>query len=75
MLTSRAAVCRQAGQPLTIETIEVAPPKEGEVLLEIKATGVCHTDAAILWGVTRNSRCRPSSATKAPASSSRSVRV
>jgi S-(hydroxymethyl)glutathione dehydrogenase / alcohol dehydrogenase len=40
---------------MTIETIEVAPPRAGEVLIEIKATGVCHTDAVILWGVTRNS--------------------
>ncbi len=46
----RAAVARAAGKPLTIETIKVAGPREGEVLVEIKATGVCHTDAFTLSG-------------------------
>jgi S-(hydroxymethyl)glutathione dehydrogenase/alcohol dehydrogenase len=45
-----AAVARRAGEPLRIETIEVAGPKQGEVLIEIKATGVCHTDAYTLSG-------------------------
>jgi S-(hydroxymethyl)glutathione dehydrogenase/alcohol dehydrogenase len=40
----RAAVARKAGAPLTIETVRLAGPKAGEVLVEIKATGVCHTD-------------------------------
>jgi S-(hydroxymethyl)glutathione dehydrogenase/alcohol dehydrogenase len=40
----RAAVAREAGKPLTVETVQLAGPKAGEVLVEIKATGVCHTD-------------------------------
>src|SRR5437867_12128352 len=40
----RAAVAHQAGAPLTIETVQLAAPKTGEVLVEIKATGLCHTD-------------------------------
>jgi S-(hydroxymethyl)glutathione dehydrogenase/alcohol dehydrogenase len=40
----RAAVAWGAGKPLSIEKVELAGPKAGEVLVEIKATGVCHTD-------------------------------
>src|SRR5687767_5575267 len=40
----RAAVAYQAGKPLIIEEVDLAGPKAGEVLVEIKATGVCHTD-------------------------------
>src|SRR3974390_3602530 len=40
----RAAVARRANQPLSLETIELDGPRDGEVLVEIKATGVCHTD-------------------------------
>jgi S-(hydroxymethyl)glutathione dehydrogenase/alcohol dehydrogenase len=40
----RAAVAWEAGKPLAIETVDLAGPKAGEVLVEIKATGVCHTD-------------------------------
>ncbi|AGY57692.1 S-(hydroxymethyl)glutathione dehydrogenase/class III alcohol dehydrogenase [Gloeobacter kilaueensis] len=46
----KAAVAYQAAQPLTIETVELAGPRTGEVLVEIKATGVCHTDAYTLSG-------------------------
>jgi S-(hydroxymethyl)glutathione dehydrogenase / alcohol dehydrogenase len=46
----KAAVAFEAGKPLTIETVHLAPPEEGEVLVEIKATGVCHTDAYTLSG-------------------------
>jgi S-(hydroxymethyl)glutathione dehydrogenase/alcohol dehydrogenase len=46
----RAAVAHQANEPLTIETVELEGPREGEVLVEIKATGVCHTDAYTLSG-------------------------
>lgn len=49
-MKSRAAVAWEAGQPLTLEEIEVAPPKAGEVLVRIVATGVCHTDAFTLSG-------------------------
>jgi S-(hydroxymethyl)glutathione dehydrogenase/alcohol dehydrogenase len=40
----RAAVAFEAGKPLTIETVQLEGPKEGEVMVEIKATGICHTD-------------------------------
>ena len=46
----RAAVAHKAGAPLTIETVDLAGPKAGEVLVEIKATGICHTDAFTLSG-------------------------
>ena len=50
MVESRAAIAREAGQSLSIETIQVDDPREGEVMVEIKATGVCHTDAFTLSG-------------------------
>ena len=40
----RAAVAHAAGAPLVIETVQLDGPKAGEVLIEIKATGICHTD-------------------------------
>ena len=40
----RAAVAHQAGAPLAIETVQLEGPRFGEVLVEIKATGICHTD-------------------------------
>ncbi len=43
-MRTKAAVCYQAGQPLVIEDVELDGPRAGEVLVEIKATGVCHTD-------------------------------
>ncbi|MEG4105525.1 S-(hydroxymethyl)glutathione dehydrogenase/class III alcohol dehydrogenase [Microcoleus sp. S13_C5] len=46
----KAAVARSAGKPLSIETVELDGPRAGEVLVEIKATGVCHTDAYTLSG-------------------------
>jgi len=46
----KAAVAWEAGKELSIETIEVAPPKAGEVRIEIYYTGVCHTDAYTLSG-------------------------
>jgi len=46
----RAAVAHRAGAPLTIEDVELEGPRAGEVLVEIKATGVCHTDAFTLSG-------------------------
>ena len=46
----KAAVATGAGQPLTIETVQLDGPKAGEVLVEVKATGVCHTDAFTLSG-------------------------
>ncbi len=46
----RAAIARKAGQPLSIETVDLAGPHAGEVLVEIKATGICHTDEYTLSG-------------------------
>src|SRR5665647_2403519 len=43
-MKTKAAIAWKAGQPLTIEEVELEGPKEGEVLVEIKATGICHTD-------------------------------
>jgi S-(hydroxymethyl)glutathione dehydrogenase / alcohol dehydrogenase len=50
MMDVKAAVAWAAGQPLKIETVQLEPPRAGEVLVEIKATGVCHTDAYTLSG-------------------------
>jgi S-(hydroxymethyl)glutathione dehydrogenase/alcohol dehydrogenase len=43
-MKTRAALAWKAGQPLEVTTVELAGPKTGEVLVEIKATGICHTD-------------------------------
>ena len=43
-MDTRAAVCYKAGEPLVVETVQLDGPKAGEVLVEIKATGICHTD-------------------------------
>jgi S-(hydroxymethyl)glutathione dehydrogenase / alcohol dehydrogenase len=49
-MKTRAAVAWEAGKPLTVETIDIEGPRESEVLVEIMATGVCHTDAYTLSG-------------------------
>ena len=49
-MQTRAAVAWEAGKPLSIETIHLEGPKAGEVLVEIMATGLCHTDAYTLSG-------------------------
>ncbi|MEX2298585.1 MAG: zinc-binding dehydrogenase, partial [Dongiaceae bacterium] len=46
----RAAVAHKAGAPLVIEEVDLEGPKAGEVLVEIKATGICHTDEFTLSG-------------------------
>jgi S-(hydroxymethyl)glutathione dehydrogenase / alcohol dehydrogenase len=46
----RAAVARKAGDKLSLETVELDGPRDGEVLVEIKATGICHTDEYTLSG-------------------------
>ena len=46
----RAAVAHQAGKPLVIETVDLSGPRAGEVMVEIHATGICHTDAFTLSG-------------------------
>ena len=49
-MKTRAAVAWASGAPLTIEEVDLAPPRAGEVLVEIKATGICHTDWYTLSG-------------------------
>ncbi len=49
-METRAAVAFEAGKTLSIETVTLDGPKEGEVLVEVKATGICHTDAFTLTG-------------------------
>ncbi|MBV6447796.1 S-(hydroxymethyl)glutathione dehydrogenase/class III alcohol dehydrogenase [Nitrosomonas sp.] len=49
-MKTKAAVAWKADQPLTIEEIDLTGPKSGEVLVEIKATGICHTDYYTLSG-------------------------
>ncbi|MCX7596859.1 MAG: S-(hydroxymethyl)glutathione dehydrogenase/class III alcohol dehydrogenase [Fischerella sp.] len=46
----KAAIAYEPGKPLTIETVQLEGPKAGEVMVEIKASGVCHTDAYTLSG-------------------------
>ena len=50
-MKTRAAVAWEAGKPLSIETVELGGPKAGEVLVEVMATGICHTDAYTLSGM------------------------
>jgi S-(hydroxymethyl)glutathione dehydrogenase / alcohol dehydrogenase len=49
-MKTRAAVAWEAGRPLSIENVDLAGPKKGEILVRIIATGVCHTDAFTLSG-------------------------
>ena len=49
-MKTRAAVAFQAGKPLEVVDVDLEGPKAGEVLIELKATGVCHTDAFTLSG-------------------------
>ncbi|MEC7760405.1 MAG: S-(hydroxymethyl)glutathione dehydrogenase/class III alcohol dehydrogenase [Pseudomonadota bacterium] len=49
-MRTRAAVATQAGKPLEIMDVNLAGPKAGEVLIEVKATGICHTDEFTLSG-------------------------
>src|SRR5580698_4597788 len=46
----RAAVAFEAGKPLSIEAVQLEGPKAGEVLVEVKASGICHTDKYTLSG-------------------------
>jgi len=50
MIKTKAAVAWKAGAPLTIETVDLHGPRAGEVLVEVKATGICHTDHYTLSG-------------------------
>src|ERR1700716_2053371 len=49
-MKTRAAVAYEAGKPLVVEDVELEGPRAGEVLVELRATGVCHTDEFTLSG-------------------------
>ena len=49
-MKTKAAIAFEAGKPLTLEMVDLEGPKEGEVLVQVKATGICHTDAYTLSG-------------------------
>ena len=49
-MKTRAAVAVEAGKPLEIMDVDLEGPRSGEVLVEIKATGICHTDEFTLSG-------------------------
>ena len=49
-MKTRAAVAVEAGKPLKIMDVDLEGPRSGEVLVEIKATGICHTDEFTLSG-------------------------
>ena len=49
-MKTRAAIATEAGKPLTIEEVDLQGPQPGEVLVEVMATGVCHTDEFTLSG-------------------------
>lgn len=50
-MKTRAAVCRDWGEPLTIEELDLESPKEGEVLVKVKHTGWCHSDLSAIKGI------------------------
>ena len=55
-MKAKAAVAWKSGAPLTIETVDLEGPKTGEALVEIKATGICHTDYYTLSGAETSTR-------------------
>lgn len=72
-MKTRAAVAFEAKQPLEIVELDLEGPRAGEVLIEIMATGICHTDAYTLGGLDSEGLFRLSWATKALASSAKSA--
>lgn len=73
MITSRAAILTAPGKPFVVDAIEVASPRPGEVLVEIAASGLCHTDLTAIQGRTRVVSTRQSWATRAQGAWSRSA--
>ena len=71
----RAAVAHEASKPLEIEEVDLDGPKQGECLVRLAATGVCHTDAYTLSGKIPKACSRRFSATRAQAWSRRSARA
>ena len=74
-MKTRAAVAHAAGKPLEVLTVDLEGPRDGEVLVEIKATGICHTDEFTRSGADPEGLFPVSSVTRAPASWSMSVAV
>ena len=72
-MKTRAAVAFAAKQPLEIVELDLEGPKAGEVLVEIMATGICHTDAYTLDGLDSEGIFPTSSATRARGSCARSA--
>jgi S-(hydroxymethyl)glutathione dehydrogenase/alcohol dehydrogenase len=66
-MRTRAAVAWQAGKPLDVTEVELEGPRAGEVLVEIKATGICHTDEFTRSGADPEGSSRRSSAMRARA--------
>jgi len=61
-MRTRAAVAVQAGKPLEVMEVNLAGPRAGEVLVEIRATGICHTDEFTLSGADPEGRSSARSA-------------
>ena len=53
----RAAVLEKFGEPLVVQDVDIAPPKEGEVLVKVHACGVCHTDLYTASGADPSGYC------------------
>ncbi len=68
----KAAVLREVGKPLSIETVSIGKPGPREVLIRTKAAGVCHSDLHFIEG-SYSHPCPPCWATRAPGSSRRSA--
>lgn len=66
-MKTKAAIAWKAGAPLTIEEVDLQGPQAGEVLVEIKATGICHTDYYTLSGADPKDCFPPFSGTKVQA--------
>ena len=67
-MKTRAAVAFEAGKPLEIVEVDLEGPRQGEVLVEVKATGVCHTDAFTCPAMTPRALSPPFSVTRVPVS-------
>ena len=74
-MKTRAAVALEKAKPLAIMDVDLEGPTRGEVLVEVKATGICHTDEFTLSGADPEGLFPASSATRAPASWSTSARA
>ena len=66
-MKTRAPVALEKAKPLQIAEVNLDGPKAGEVLVEVKATGICHTDEFTLSGVTPRGCSRPFWDMRAPA--------